>query len=202
MKHLLALCGLLSATAAFAAEQPAAGNDGYTNKLYLDAGLSAGYTRSSVPTSFSSPTLISFGAGATGAWRVGSSWAFGVTTDFRLINQYSTVDSNLGNRRGTRWNIVSPTAVYFCHDWIFKGDVQFLGKYRLSESTAGGDTVSFTKPLGARITAMKPIWDKIHGGLMFEYLVFSKQSIENVSETELTNKLKMWQIGLVANYVF
>ncbi|MCC7440266.1 MAG: hypothetical protein IT285_01450 [Bdellovibrionales bacterium] len=209
----LALMLLLLGSPAFAdldladdaAEDSAAPTEkgrGLLDKMHVDLALAAGYFGTAATGDSKTPFLLQLGFGATGAWKFGSRWFAGLSSDFRFVNQYSSVVSDVGNRRGTRWNILAPTFGGRFGNVIAKLDLQFLGAYSLGNKTLGGQDVSYTNPLGFRLTGMLPVKNRFHLGLQFEYLNFSGQTLDG-EESDLENQsLSTWHGGIVVGMVF
>lgn len=169
--------------------------------MYGDGNISLSYSKATIIQGADAPTLGQAGIGLTGGYRFEEFFG-GLTTDFRISGQYSDVKPTVGNARGTRWNIVSPTIGWHRGNLLIKGDVQFLGSYRLRNDGPGGATISYTSPIGGRVVGMYRVFEKIHAGLFYELVSFSKQNNSLTGETSLENKLKLWQTGLTASYVF
>ncbi|MCM2277375.1 MAG: hypothetical protein NDJ89_04810 [Oligoflexia bacterium] len=183
---------LAAAPATPSADSPSGRELWGVEDLYVDAGGFFGY--SSIATS--KQKLAQSGFGFTAAIWAMPELFVGVTSDFRLINQYSAVDAS-GNMRGTRWNMASPTVGYKLGHLTLKLDVQLLGDYKLSKSTVAGTAAAYKSPLGARLAGIYPVWEQVNVGWQFEYLQFSK-----INDTTLSAKLKQMQVGLNVAYVF
>jgi hypothetical protein len=166
-------------------------------EVYLDVSGFSGYTVTTVPTGSVKPTLFAGGGGATLGWSLG--WlAVGASSDFRSINQTSEIAAEVGNRRGTRWNIVSPTLILRAGNFSLKGDVQLLGDYKLSNQALDGAKLSYRSPSGFRgglIYAFSPV---VGFGAFYEKVSFGKLSASTTGETTLANKLSVWQAGMSA----
>jgi hypothetical protein len=193
---------------------------------FADVFLSVGYiianlppvttVGSSVTTTPNAPTLLQGELGVSGAYRIPlevqelSDFDFyvGATASYRKIGQYSTYDATVGNYRGSRILPIAPLIVIRAFSkLIAKFDFQILGAYVLSNPTAEGQEYSYSSPFGGRAAFMYPLFKvhrsvTLHGGIYAEYLSFKKRSISNVSETQLTQPLVMWQGGITFGWVF
>jgi hypothetical protein len=215
-----------------AATPPAAEPRGFFARLletfYADASLSVGYSKASVPDTGapagssteaaapSAPTLLQWDLGATFAYRlpqlsiedVRVATFAGLTSDFRILSQYSALDPQLGNFRGTRWNVVGPVVgALIDGTYLVKVDLQFLGSYALSNSTVEGASLHYESPFGFRAQALYPVGrffdkPKLNAGLEFETVSFSRQDIVGVASTPLVSGLHVWQLGVVASHAF
>ena len=165
--------------------------------FYLDINGFGGYTGTTVASDDTTPKLAQFGLGFTGAYQMSDNSFAGLSSDYRFINQYSAVIESVGNRKGTRWNIISPTIGVQMNHWTLKGDFQFLGNYELAKQTSTGSKITYKRPLGGRITALYPFLDaEIHTGLYFEYLSFGYQYLSSGTGIDLSKRLLLWQIGV------
>lgn len=161
--------------------------------LYLDAGGFAGYST----TINAKPELMQSGIGFTaGIWAFPEFLFAGITTDFRVINQYSSVTAS-GNMKGTRFSSFAPTVGARWKGMLLKLDAQLIGRYSMSSTTIGGADAAYRSPLGARLTGLVPVWERVHAGASLEYVTFGK-----VNEVVLNERIKQWNASLAAAYVF
>lgn len=171
--------------------------------LYVDGVGYWGYSRPTVVSGIEKPTVLHWGAGFTGAlWLLEDRLFAGITSDFRYAGQYSTVNSQVGNIRGTRWNWASPTFGTKLGDIVLKADIQFLGPYFLLNAGGAGDEVSYKKPLGFRVVGLYPVREAIHVGAHFERVSFGSQSSSAFGDRDLSSKFNLWQAGVTAGYLF
>lgn len=158
------------------------------------------------------PTLIQTGFSLSGAYRFNTLPFFthefrallGLTTDYRMINQYSTVNDELGNSRGSRWVILAPTlGAIVDQDYILRLELQFLGNYKLSNRTFDGKDFSYTSPFGFKLSALKIIGDRnLAVGLLFEQVRYKAREISGVGSRTLNPALSIYQVGLMVSYAF
>ncbi len=167
--------------------------------LYMDVNLFSGYTKVSGLTS--SPKLGQFGGGFSLGY-FWTDWFFtGISSDYRLINQYSDVDDTIGNYRAKRWNLVSPTLGIKYWILVFKADFQFLGNYTFLNTTSTGSTFSLKSPIGGRASLSAPIWENFYLGIYYELLSFGKTNDSISGVTTLDPKRKFTQFGLSISYI-
>ncbi len=156
-----------------------------------------GYSSSSVPNGFDSPTLIQAGIGASlgfGFRRI----MLGVVSDFRWISQVSAVTNGSGNRRGERFNLLSPSLFIFFNKAYLSIEFQKLGEYKLSNLTAEGAQVIYQDPIGARVTFAYTIGGRLYLGAYVESVLFRKQFVSELKE--LHPPLNVWQTGLLLSW--
>ncbi|HTL10866.1 MAG TPA: hypothetical protein VL588_00160 [Bdellovibrionota bacterium] len=182
-------------------DSTAAAPQTFKEHLHLQMNGTLGYVGTEVSSGSTVPSLLAFEIGAVGAYRFKGEWFAGLTTDFRFVNQYSHVDPTVGNRRGTRWSILSPTFGTKLGRLLLMLNIQFLGDYNLGNKTAGGLSVSYNNPFGGRLTGLFPVHEKIHAGMEVEYVGFAQQTT-GPSHLSLTKKFNMWDVGLTVAYVF
>ena len=177
-------------------------------KLYLDSSLSVAYSQTNTIDSSDEPKLGQYAVGPSAGWRLWKKFSFGLSSDYRFINQYSEVNRTSGNRRGTRWNIVSPTFFLLTFPYIFKLDAQFLGNHKFSNPGVGGQDRQLTSPFGLRLQGLYSFSDKstsgqlsdflkhFQTGLSLEYISFDKQKLGG-NESDLAQAIRFWSIGVV-----
>jgi hypothetical protein len=158
-----------------------------------------GYTQTTVPTGATKPTILTFGGGVHVGMPLGPLTA-GITSDFKMYNQYSDPDQVVGNQRGNRWNMVAPYVAMDFGSLTARVNVQFLGSYKLGNKTADGADLSYTKPFGGRADVLYGMGPKIKLGAYFEYLMFGNQNSTTTGDTVLTTKWKLTQFGLLLSF--
>lgn len=163
--------------------------------IYGDLDLFGGYTGTTVSAGATAPTLLQAGAGATLGLNF-SDFIFGLSSDYRFINQYSTPTSDVGNRHGTRWNIASPTLGVMLGSFLLKADFQFLGNYNLGALASDGGTISCTNPMGYRVVLAYDFFSPVYIGAFYESVSFSNQNDSVSGNTTLSPTLQLWQAGL------
>lgn len=172
-------------------------------RFYKSVYTNIGYSNVNVTTS-SRPLLMQYSLGAAFAKNIKSRGFIGVTSDYRWINQYSNV-TIAGNFRGTRWNLISPLFGVYIKRWVLTLDLQFLGDYALTYTTAEKASVTYKSLLGGRVTLLKPIGkgDRLNLAIFFEQVQFKKQSIStSTTETTLSPVMKIINGGLGLHYLF
>ncbi len=166
--------------------------------LYLDLSATGSYSKVSGITN--PPTLGQFGLGITAAYNWTSSIFIGVSSDYRLINQYSDLDVAVGNYRGSRWNMASPTLGFQFGSFVTKIDLQILGNYELANATATGSKIAFKGPIGGRISISYPFQGSIYLGAFYETLSFKTLNDSASGDSALSQKLTLWQSGICVTY--
>ncbi len=165
---------------------------------WLDVGAMTGYSSTSVPDRASSPTLLQIGASFSLGVHFYDFLMFGGTSDYRLTNQYSEPTRPIGNRKGVRFNPISPFVGASLERLILKLNFQIFGDYFLSMPTNLGGDVVYEKPFGTRGTALYRITPQLAGGAYIEYVTFSK--IKIIDTHELSKKLSTVQFGVALTY--
>ncbi len=188
-------------------------------EVYLDGTSAIGYTSGTVPAGADSPFLLQYTSGFTAAYFVyNRAIATGFTTDFRIINQHSDVDTKVGNRRAFRFMFFAPTIIADIKQWVpeirvlTKFDLQFLGNFSLRNTTTAGASRTFTGPFGIRFTALYPVTElsflkysfleRVLAGIHFETVTYSKESLSTTGEATLATKQTFTQFGLTAIFQF
>jgi hypothetical protein len=161
------------------------------SRIHADVTAGLGYSFISVPQDAAPPTLLQGGVGLTLGLRLGQVFMFGVTSDYRWISQLSAPDTVVGNSRGARWNMASPTLGFAMRKALLKLDFQLLGDYKLSNASSEGYAVSYRRPLGGR--AVLALSGRAAPALFVEYVAFSRQAAGE--ETSLSSPRVLWQAG-------
>lgn len=166
--------------------------------LYLD--LNVSMSKDKVSGLTSPPTLYQYSGGLCLAYSW-YDWLFtGVSADYELVNQHSTVDASVGNFRGTRQNITSPT-LGFKYWLILKVDLQFFGNYQFANTTASGAKLSLKSPFGFRVSMSAPIWSNFYLGALYEQISYSKQNNSSIGDSTLSPKTKFSNLGLTLTFI-
>jgi len=156
-----------------------------------------GYSSSSVPSGFDGPSLIQAGIGASAGFgfrRI----MIGVASDFRWISQVSAVTNGAGNRRGERFNLLSPALFIFFNKAYLSFEFQKFGEYKLTNLTPEGAQVVYQDPIGAKVTFGYTIGGRLYLGVYAEAVLFRKQFVSEVKE--LHPPLNVWQTGLLISW--
>ena len=185
---------------------------------YLDLSGSVGSSSPTINRSYNNPTLLQWTMGATLAFRVLKFTDFldldiylGMTSDYRNIDQYSLVESGIGNSRGTRFDPFAPTLVFIIEKiLILKMNLQVMGNYNLSNPTVDFSTFSYEKPFGEQLTALFPLkvvftprWlSHLSIGAEVERVSYSQYEVKNITVAARTPALDIWQTGAVIAYGF
>ena len=190
---LLIFCVAMMSTTAHAAD----------HKLYFEFfGNIANVTIEHFPGTGAKPTLTQGDIGLTLAYRLSRGIAFGITSDFRQVGQWSDVDPQTGNFRGTRFNTASPTLLFTFSRVIFKFEYELMGDYILTNSTVQGGTISYRSPTGERISLIYMIKEHVGLGLEYEAISYSSFNDSIQGNTTLNPKFKMNSMGLSLSLIF
>ncbi len=172
--------------------------------FYADFSAGTGFVSDSTTSDLAvedKPSLFQHSIGASFGLRLTKNIFAGVTTDFRWINQTSDVKEGIGNRSGSRFNYASLLLGLDVSPIIFKLDIQFVGDYIYKKRTVYGEEVKYTAHNGVRLSALYKIWGRMHGGVWFETMLFSKEEIGEAPARELDPKRELETIGLMISYV-
>jgi hypothetical protein len=158
-----------------------------------------GFASSTVPNGFASPSLIQGGVGLSAGLGFSKRFYLGAATDYRWMGQLSAVTNGSGNRRGERWNQLSPALFLFLGKVLVQLEAQILGEYRLTNLTPEGARVIYKSPLGAKVTFGFPLSRTMYLGFFAESVLFRKQTV--TEEKVLHPPLNLWQTGLQLAWV-
>lgn len=117
----------------------------------------------------------------------------------RYVDQISTVTSAEGNFSGLRWEIF-PIAGLSFGDIAVHFEPILIGKYSLSKKNPSGNEVVYNSPIGARVFITKSLGQLLffaNCGISFlaDYTSYKKVNLDG-NTSDLTNKLKVWSVGL------
>lgn len=169
--------------------------------IYLEPNGRLSYIKSSFFTTDNTPLLFSGSFGVTAGYWLHEDYFLGFSSEFSFINQYSAVDAVVGNNRGTRWNILTPTLGWrVFNSIVLKIDFEFFGNYKLSNPLPGDQYISYTNPFGLKMTLSIPVINRVSVGLLFEYITFSKVENSVFGSTTLGTRFMLWQYGIAIGY--
>jgi hypothetical protein len=166
--------------------------------FHLSVDLGLGYAAPSLPGDSSTPAL---GFGQAGA-QLEFQWKrliFGAATDYTIFNQYSPVDPNVGNRRGSYFNPVSPELGVQLGQVLLRASFRFLGTYNLDNVNAADQAISYASPLGFGVVLSGPLHQRIWGGLSYSYTQFSQQ-VTGGTAANLSSPLSLSVFGLLLGW--
>ncbi len=161
--------------------------------LHLDLRGTIGYGKSQVEGEPESPTTMQYGVGTTLGYKF-LPFYFGASADYSMVTQL-TEPGSFGNRKGKKMNLLSPTIGVRLIKFHLKFDYQILGTYTLDKKTTGGQEVSYEDPKGMRGYIGYRYSPLAEVGVFYETVSYGKEKVGS-SETELTNKMKVNQMGL------
>jgi hypothetical protein len=188
----------------------------WLDNFYFDGGILFGNARPSIPGIADEPFLIQMGLNATIAYKI---FAFiangnritisaGLMPDYRFSGQYSSLDPTIGNFRGTRFQLLTPTIVAKIEDaWTLKLGVELSGAYNLSRPTYDGNSLEFASPFGVSLTGLYSLANlfktpRLYGGLQLEYATFGTIQDSAQGTSSLSSSIKMLEFGIAVVYAF
>ncbi len=172
------------------------GTDSRAASLYVEITASASMGSASFTGEASSPSMglgkVSAGAGITLLNRI----RVGAKTAYSFITQYSDPALAFGNRRGSRWEIVSPQLGFVLGRFTLQGDYQFFGDYKFTNADVSGNTITYKTPAGFEVELLYSISRRFKIGVRYESVSFSEEEI-GTTTSDLTNKLNLITYGAV-----
>ncbi len=168
----------------------------------LHAGLGKGSARYENKTK-DKPVTYQYNAGATLGYKFLTLLYAGLSADYYYMIQTTKASSEWGNRKGTRYNLISPTLGFLTAKLHLKYDYQFKGKYTMAKKDSSGKEVYFEDPKGHRFYLGYRFHTFYELGLMYEKVLYEKQII-GTTESKLADdrKMEVKQIGLMLTAVF
>ncbi len=163
--------------------------------FHLDLHASAGYGKAEVENASESPSMVQYGVGTTLGWHFLPLLYAGISADYFMVTQLTKPNNSFGNRKGSRTNLASPTIGLNAGNFHLKFDYQILGTYTLGKKTSGEQKVSYETPTGMRVYLGYKYAPTLEWGAFYETVSYKKEKVGD-SESELTNKMKISQIGL------
>ncbi len=149
------------------------------------------------------PVTYQYNLGTTIGYKFWNYFYFGGSADYYFMIQTTKTNSEWGNRRGTRTNILSPTLGILTNKLHLKYDYQHWGTYTMEKKNTSGQEVSFEDPKGHRLYLGYKFDTYYEFGLMYEKVLYEKQ-ITGGSEVKLNDDrmMEVKQIGLLLSLVF
>ena len=171
----------------------------------LNASIS--YSSTSDDSISSSNHLSQFGFGGTIGFLFETYGLIGLSTDLRLVSQYSSPTTVGENFKGLFWNYASLNLSRDVNNFSLSLDLHFFGKHQLDNKSNLGNDVSYSEPRGAKFSAVYPLPlhhypllnNRIKMGGTFEWISFSKMT---VGPQEFDANRTLWQLGVVFSYDF
>ena len=173
---------------------------GLPGTLYLDV---AGYWSSSSATiqgQSQSLALNQQGISLTLApmW---SGFFLGAGTDYRMVNNSKTPDSQVGSLKGTRWAPIVVATGYCAESFVLKLEYEPSGDFHLAQPTYQGATITYSGGSGFRASFLYSVYSGLMFGPSYESLQFANR-LDSVNGQIDNQALSMTQIGLIGAYVF
>ena len=173
---------------------------GRASGLYLDFGGMAGQTNMLVPTGNTKPSLIHAGAELTLGYFFWGGLFAGFSSSVRMVNQYSSIDTPVGNRRGNHFNYFSPMLGLRIGRWVTKLQAQVLGKYDFADLDVSGSPFSYSKGKGAEFTLLFPLVGRVEGGGYVGYYSFSSPNVTPPDGLTVSSTMNLWEAGITLTY--
>lgn len=167
--------------------------------LGADLSVAGGYTKPSVAAG-ESPIVSQLGLSLGLSYPLYSWISLGVQGQYRMVNQHSQVDANVGNYRGTFTSYVSPTLALAVGDLMLQFDYLFMGDYKLANARSSGAEVTYTKPSGYRASLGYQYSKGFFLGAFYEALQFGSAKDSLAGEGELLQKQQFNQYGIFIKY--
>jgi hypothetical protein len=164
--------------------------------------VSAAYSSSILNQGDPQNHLGSYGFGGLIGYNFKDIFTIGISSEFRFINQYSSVSKIGSNMKGTFWNYASLSLSKTIKMIDVNLDLHYFGKYSLSKKSAQGKEISYTNPLGYKLSMFYPLpilERKLKIGFGIEWITLKKISVDN---EEFNSNRKLWQTGVILNYEF
>lgn len=176
----------------------------------LNGFANAGYGRAHVAGESQSPNMGQLTLGIDYGIRIGF-LLLGGTSDYRVINQYSSDEPNIyGNRRGRRAVLFSPTVGLAFSRWNIRYDYQYLGDYQLSQVNNAQQNITYVKPKGHRLqiryrlngTEVDSENSSFFLGLFAERVTYTQEKIGSQPPQSTKGKLYLDQAGITFGWGF
>jgi hypothetical protein len=167
--------------------------------LYLDLTGSAGVSAPLVDANSPRPFLGIYSGGATLGYRLfGHHLLLGAESHYRVIAQYSDVNTMAGNMKGSRWDLASPVVGIGIGSLLIKIDAQLLGDLALSTPAADGSSIAYSGPQGVRVELLYRTEHHFLLGFFYEGVSFRTQKdVTHGMSTDLgDSKLTIWTSGV------
>jgi hypothetical protein len=169
--------------------------------VYFELQIGTAFSKAA-NTGGTEPTLLAWRAGLTSGLKIFSNLLLGIESEYQTLGQLSEVDASVGNYKGSRWNLISPTLGLVFSKWIFKVNYQFIGDYYLSKKTAGNADLAYSTPSGWKLTLAYALGPHFHLTAFYESIAFRKLRASNLSDRALDEDFRLWQMGMGLSYVF
>lgn len=171
-----------------------------SKRLLFEVNTLFGWGASQIATDTSPPAIGSFDLGLVAGVNI-KKISLGLSYDYRILTQFTDVEPLVGNRRGT---FVSPVSVLFRLNFE-KIKFGFLlvnsGTYELTNKTAVGQKLVYTKPSGFRFDIIFKKFGKITPVLFYESVAFSGMQLDGL-DAPLSSNLNYSNYGAGIKYEF
>ncbi len=175
--------------------------------LYLAGSGNLGWTYQPTADWQTMPVLFHGGADLDVAYRLMivqlPQLAVGLNHSIDFVNQYSEPTYGVGNRRGMRLNLVSPSVYYFLNsNFMFAGNFRWWGSYYLFQATPTGLQASYSGVLGFRARGFYTGLPWFDVGLGAEYAQYSELDVGDIGSRRLSDALNHWLVSLIVQRRF
>ena len=173
---------------------------GKSKFLMFEINSQFGWGHSQIAGDASVPTIGSFNLGIGLGLNI-KKITLGLSSDYRILTQYSTVDPTVGNRRG---DFVTPISLLFRINFEkIKFGFLFInnGSYTLTNKTADAKKLVYINPSGFRFELIFKKIPKVTPSLFFESVDFSAKKLDGIN-SDLNTKLNYSNYGVGFKYDF
>ncbi len=196
---LLVLTALVSPQFALAQAGGAKAAPTVQMPFYIDLFLESGFATVQGGGLSATQNVVTTGGGFT--FGFGNTLFAGFLFDYRLINQYSDVNSIDGNFTGSR-QFIAPVIGFRGENTIVKFDYQLEGDYRLTKPTASDTNIIYGATQGWRLTALFRTTGSLFAGIFYESVTHKLKNESQQPIVSLAAPLQVGQFGVGVAYVF
>lgn len=196
---IILFVGLLAPSFAFAQKGGADAPPTAQVPFYIDLFLTTGMGTVQGAGLSASQSAATTGGGFT--FGFGSTLFAGFLFDYRLINQYSEVNTTDGNFTGNR-QFIAPVFGFRGSGFILKFDYQLDGDYRLTKKTASDTSIIYGSTSGWRLNILIQTTGSLYLGVNYETVTHKLKNESEQAVVSLSSPLQVSQFGLGAAYVF
>lgn len=167
--------------------------------FYIDIFLNSGYGTVQGAGLSANQNVTTTGGGFT--FGFGNTLFAGFLFDYRMIGQYSDVNTTDGNFSGNR-QFIAPVVGFRGDGFIVKFDYQLEGDYRLTNKTASNTSIIYGATSGYRFGFLVQTTGSLYLGLSYETVTHKLKNESEQAVVSLATPLQVSQFALGAAYVF
>jgi len=161
----------------------------------------------------SKPTLLNYTEDLSVLYSAIPVIQLGIGGSYRFVRQTSTVYSEVGNYRGTRWEVYPILGLKLGRIWTGFAPVWLFGRYNMAKQTVGKLDVYYREPLGGKVflsydmSSLLPL-SIINWGISLtgDYMTFKKYTLVNsagvATDKDMDSRLRLWSVGMALNFNF